>query len=167
MYITHPWQPVYDERSKILILGTMPSPKSRAYGFYYGNSQNCFWTIIARVLARAEPPSDIRSRTEFLLANRIALWDVLDSCEIKGAADNSITNPVAHRFASLLSKTQIRNIFTTGKKATELFNGLSAEEAGMKAIYLPSTSPANRAAQIKPAFFERWELVARALTTDA
>ena len=163
MYITHPWPPVYDEKSKILILGSMPSPKSRAYGFYYGNPQNCFWATLARVLGRHEPQPDIEYRTAFLLDNRIALWDVLFSCDIEGAADGSIKNPVAHRFSPLLSKTRIGAIFTTGKIATELFNELCAKEAGMEAVYLPSTSPANRAAQSKPAYIEQWSHVARKL----
>ena len=163
MYIAHPWPPLYNERSKILILGTMPSPKSRAYGCYYGNPQNCFWITVARVLAQQEPLPDIKSRTAFLLDNRIALWDVLYSCDIEGAADSSIAKPVAHHFSPLLAKTQISAIFTTGRMATELFNKLCAKEAGMEAIYLPSTSPANRAAQIKPAFIRQWEQLSRAL----
>ena len=163
MRITHPWEPVYDRRSAVLILGSMPSPKSREYGFYYGNPQNCFWETLAKVLAVKAPPPEIYARKMFLLDNRIAVWDVLHSCDIVGAADSSITNPVANRFAPLLDKTQIRRIFATGKTATRLFSKLCAEEAGMEAIYLPSTSPANRASQNKPSFFEQWEQIAHAL----
>ena len=161
--VVHPWPPVYDGQSKILILGTMPSPKSREYGGYYGNPQNCFWATLARALSLEEPAPDMPRRTEFLLKNRIALWDVLRSCEIDGAADGSITAPVANRFAPLLAKTQIYRIFTTGRVATDLFNALCRAEAGVAAEYLPSTSPANRAAQSRPAFMERWGIVAEAL----
>ena len=166
MLVTHPWPPVYDERSKILILGTMPSIKSREYGFYYGNPQNCFWAALARALAQKEPPPGKLPRSVFLLDNRVALWDVLFSCEIDGAADSSITNPVANVFAPLLAKTQIRAIFTTGRAATDLFNKLCSKEAGMQAVYLPSTSPANHAAQQKPAFEAQWGQIARALSTN-
>ena len=161
--MTHPWEPVYDRRSAVLILGSMPSPKSREYGFYYGNPQNCFWATIANVLAAEIPRPDTISRIAFLLDNRIALWDVLQSCDIEGAADSSIRNPVANHFAPLLDKTQIRRIFATGKTATRLFNTLCAEEAGMEAIYLPSTSPANRASQNKQSFIESWVKIAHVL----
>jgi len=166
MSVVHPWQPVYDERSKIFILGTIPSPKSREYGFYYGHPQNCFWVVLARSLSAAEPAPDIASRTAFLLKNRVAVWDVLRSCDIAGAADSSIVNPVANRFAPLLAKTRIDRIFTTGKTATELFNRHCAEEAGMPATYLPSTSPANRAAQSKPDFYMKWAQIACALNEN-
>ena len=164
MHITHPWPPVYDGQSKILILGSMPSPKSRECGFYYGNPQNIFWATAARVLGQDEPHADVQSRTAFLLKSRIALWDVLYSCEITGAADSSISAPVAHRFAPLLGRTQIGAVFTTGRAATELFNRLCSAEAGMTSVYLPSTSPANRAAQSKPAFLRLWGLIADALS---
>jgi hypoxanthine-DNA glycosylase len=162
--VVHPWPPVYDEHSRILILGTIPSPKSLEYGFYYGNPQNCFWRVLAGALDKAEPAPDKKSKTAFLLENRIALWDVLSSCDITGASDASISDPAANLFAPLLAKTMIKRIFTTGRAATDLFNRLCSAEAGMQAIYLPSTSPANRAAQSKPAFAVSWKQVACALT---
>ena len=141
----------------------MPSPKSVEFGFYYGNPQNCFWRTLARALEIKEPPADRASREAFLLRYGIALWDVLYSCEIEGAADESIKNPVVNKFAPLLAETRISAIFTTGKAATALFNEYCAAEAGMRAVYLPSTSPANRAAQSRPAFMEQWTRVARVL----
>jgi hypoxanthine-DNA glycosylase len=133
-------------------------------GFYYGHPQNLFWATIARVLGVDEPPRDVRLREEFLLRHRIALWDVLHACTIEGASDASITDVVPNRFAPILARSAICAIFTTGKTATELFNRLCAEEAGMTANYLPSTSPANRALQAKPAFLQQWAQVAAALS---
>jgi hypoxanthine-DNA glycosylase len=157
--IVHPWDPICDEHSRILILGSIPSPKSRENGFYYGHPQNIFWQTLADVLGEPTPASDPASKTAFLLHSRVAIWDVLHACEIDGASDMSIRNPVPNRFRPLLDKTNIAAIFTTGKKATELFNRLCAEEAGMNAIYLPSTSPANRATQATPAFLAQWAQV--------
>jgi hypoxanthine-DNA glycosylase len=154
--ITHPWEPVFDANARILILGTIPSPKSRETGFYFGHPQNCFWITLAMVLGDTPPKQDSDAKTRFLLQRRIALWDVLHACQIDGAADASIRDPVPNKFRPLLDRTEIRAIFTTGRKATDLFLNLCADEAGMDPIYLPSTSPANRATQAKPIFLETW-----------
>jgi hypoxanthine-DNA glycosylase len=143
--LTHPFAPVYDARSRVLILGSFPSPRSREFGFYYGHPQNAFWRTLATALDTAEPEPDIAARSEFLLDHRVAVWDVLHSCEIDGAADSSIKNPVANAFRPIIARSEIHTIFTTGKKATALFDTLAASEAGIPARYLPSTSPANRA----------------------
>ena len=176
MILTHPWPATYDAHSRVLILGTFPSPASREQGFYYGHSQNLFWRLLPEVLgvsaaeaaevapgASADTRTLVASRRAFVLRHRIALWDVLASCEITGAADSSIRQAQAHRFQPLLQNSQITTIFTTGRTATRLFNELAAAEAGRTAIYLPSTSPANRATQAKPAFREAWQQVAEAL----
>ena len=115
------------------------------------------------MLGQPEPHRDMESAAAFLLRNRIALWDVLQSCDIYGAADGSIANPVANRFAPLMNNSAIRAVFATGKAATDLFNKLCAEEVGMRAAYLPSTSPANRAAHGKPEFMRQWMQVADVL----
>jgi hypoxanthine-DNA glycosylase len=159
----HPFDPVYDAHSRVLILGTFPSPKSREARFYYGHPQNCFWATLALVLGEGEPASDVASKTAFLLKNRIAVWDVLHACEIKGASDAGIRNPVPNAFRPLLEASEIVAIFTTGRKATDLFNALCGAETGMTAVYLPSTSPANRACQKKPAFMAEWMRVREAL----
>jgi hypoxanthine-DNA glycosylase len=163
MLIVHPWPPLCRADSKILILGTIPSPKSREMGFYYGHPQNIFWKILAEALGAPEPPYDVPARREFALSHRVALWDVLHSCRIEGASDNSIKDPVPNKFRPLLERTKITHIFTTGKKGTELFAALCEEEAGVRSIYLPSTSPANRATQKKPEFKTQWMQVAEAL----
>ncbi|MDR1028898.1 MAG: DNA-deoxyinosine glycosylase [Clostridiales Family XIII bacterium] len=162
--VTHPWPPVCDEHSRILILGTFPSPKSREVGFYYGHPQNIFRQTLAELLNEPIPDRDRASVAAFLLRNRVALWDVIHSCEIDGASDRSIRNPKPNRFRPLIDRTDIAAIFTTGRKATELFTELCAEEAGMEAVYLPSTSPANRASQAKPSFMEQWTRILPYLT---
>lgn len=161
--VFHPWEPIIDTESKILILGSIPSPKSRETGFYYGHPQNIFWSTIAKVVAENPPENNPKDKTEFLLRNHIAIWDVLHSCEINGASDMSIKNPVPNKFKPLIERSNISAIFTTGKKATELFNKLCANEAGMQAIYLPSTSPANRGLQGKQEFWDLWNYVGEIL----
>ena len=150
----HPFEPIFDANSRVLILGSFPSPASRA-NYYYGHPQNRFWKTMAE-LFKEEMPTSREAKREFVLSHRLALWDVLHSCEIKGAEDSAIKNPIPNKFQPILSKSKICAIFTNGKKATELFQKLCAEEAGMNSIYLPSTSPANRAQQKKPEFMEQW-----------
>ena len=141
--VTPSLAPVIDAESRILLLGTMPSPKSRETGFYYGHPQNQFWNVLAAVFDTGTPQS-IPEKLAFLHAHHIALWDVLHSCEIKGAEDSSIQNPVVHDIRSLLSKAPIRQIFTTGKKATALYTKYCFPDTQRESIYLPSTSAANR-----------------------
>ncbi|MDR2099329.1 MAG: DNA-deoxyinosine glycosylase [Campylobacteraceae bacterium] len=157
--LTHPWGCVHDEHSRILILGSFPSPKSRQNGFYYGHTQNLFWRMLALVLNKPEPSADRVSKTAFLLQNQIALWDVLYSCEISGADDNTITNPIANDFSTLFKKATIKAVFTTGKKATALFKKLCSEIYGFEPFYLPSTSPANRAMQKSEEFLTQWRKI--------
>ncbi|MDR2581011.1 MAG: DNA-deoxyinosine glycosylase [Fibromonadaceae bacterium] len=142
----HPFEPIFNESSRVLILGSFPSPASRA-NYYYGHPQNRFWKTLAELFNEPMPAPDRKSKRNFILSHKLALWDVLHSCEITGADDNTIRNPVPNKFQPMLAKSQICAIFTNGKKATELFQKLCAKEAGMDAVYLPSTSPANRAQQ--------------------
>lgn len=141
-YITHTLDPVYDSRSRILILGTIPSPRSRQEGFYYGHPQNRFWRVLADVFAEDIPSGNDEKRM-FLLRHRIALWDVLKSCSIEGAADSSITNPVPNDINRILREADIRAVFTTGQKASQLYLRYCFPGTGAAAAYLPSTSPAN------------------------
>ena len=142
--IIHPLEPVFDRHSKILILGTMPSPKSRETGFYYGHPQNRFWTVMAQI-AGEDFPAGVPERKEFLLRHRIALWDVLESCLIDGADDSSISEPKVNDLSRILAVSDIQTIFTTGHKATELYRRYCRPITGRGSIYLPSTSPANQA----------------------
>lgn len=140
-HISHAFAPVYDHGSKILILGTMPSPKSREEGFYYGHPRNRFWPIVAQLLA-SPLPATIEEKKQLLLANGIALWDVLASCSIRGAADSSITEAKPNDIGPLLQAAPIAAIFTNGKKAAALWQRFSPQNAP-PAFPLPSTSPAN------------------------
>ena len=137
--IHHTLAPVFDGNSRILLLGTMPSPKSRQEGFYYMHPQNRFWPVLGAVLNLPVPP-DREGKRALLLENHIALWDVLASCEISGSADSSIRQPEPNNFSLIFSKAVIRMVFTTGKTAQRWFERFSDRQS----ICLPSPSPANR-----------------------
>lgn len=160
-FVRHTLEPVYDKHSRVLILGTMPSPKSREAGFYYMHPRNRFWTALSQVLG--EPmPADNEERRKLLLRHGVALWDVLASCDIDGADDGSIKNPVPNDIGSILACTEIQTIFTTGKKATELYKQYCYPFAKQPSIYLPSTSPANCRHSTEQDLIEAYRQVARA-----
>lgn len=142
MRVEHEFGPFYDKDSKVLILGSIPSPKSREQGFYYGHPRNRFWMVLADVLGE-ELPETLEAKKLMLTKHHIALWDVLDSCEIKGASDTSIKNPVANDMNVILDKADIKAIFTTGAKADDLYKKMCYSVCGVPSIKLPSTSPAN------------------------
>lgn len=146
--VLHTIPPVYDQNSRILILGTMPSPKSRETGFYYGHPRNRFWPVLAAVL-EAPVPRDIQEKKALVQKYRIALWDVLASCEIAGAQDASIRNPQPNPIETLLSSSEIRAVFTTGQTAYRLYQKYCLDKTGIPAISLPSTSPANAAVSLE------------------
>lgn len=141
-YITHNFKPVFDENSRILMLGTMPSPKSREVGFYYGHPRNRFWKVMSDV-CEEKCPETIEEKIEFARSNRIAIWDVLAGCDICGADDSSIRNPKANDMNEVLEYAEIQAIFTTGTKAYELYQKYCFPQTGIQAVKLPSTSPAN------------------------
>ena len=141
-HVTHTFEPVYDENSKILILGSLPSVKSREQGFYYGHPQNRFWKVLAKLLNWEEPVT-IEEKKKMLLENKIAVWDVLESCDIQGSSDSSIKNPVAADIPGLLQKTNIRKIYVNGTTAGKYYKKYILPKTGMEAIVLQSTSPLN------------------------
>lgn len=143
-HIYHTFSPVFDENSEVLILGSFPSVKSREQGFYYGHSQNRFWKVLAAVCG-CEVPETIEAKKSMLLVKHIAIWDVIDSCDIIGSSDSSIKNVVPADIAGILSKTKITRIFANGKTAGKLYEKFCREKTGIDAIILPSTSPANAA----------------------
>ncbi len=142
MLVNHTLEPIYDEHSKVLILGTMPSLKSRELNFYYAHPKNRFWPVLSRVYGE-EIPHDIVAKKEFLHRHHLALFDVLKSCDIANSQDSSIRNPVPNDLGPILASSQITHIFTTGKKAYELYQKLIYPHTHIAAYYLPSTSPAN------------------------
>ena len=143
-HIVHSFEPVYDKDSEILILGTLPSVKSRENNFYYGHKQNRFWKVIATLLK--EPvPDTIEEKKAMLLAHRIALWDVIQSCDIKGSSDSSIKNVQPTDIGMILEKTNVTQIYANGNKAGQLYKRYQFPVTGIEATVLPSTSPANAA----------------------
>lgn len=141
--IVHPLEPLYTERSRVLVLGTIPSPKSREVGFYYGHPQNRFWKVLGELFDEPEPLG-IEHRTAFLHAHGIALWDVLASCTIVGASDASIVDPVPNDLTRIANAAPLEVVFTTGAKATALYRRFGAPQLpGIAHVGLPSTSPAN------------------------
>ena len=143
-HIIHPIPPFYDKNSKILILGSFPSVKSREQMFFYGHPQNRFWKVIAQVF-KDEVPVTVPDKKAFLTKHHIALWDVIASCDIKGSSDASITNVVANDLSVILDVADIRGIFVNGKTAEKYYKLYSEDITCRKVVCLPSTSPANAA----------------------
>lgn len=141
---SHELEPIYDENSRILILGSFPSVKSREVSFYYGHPQNRFWKVLAAVFGE-KLPLTTAEKTEFLKRNRIALWDVIERCEISGSSDNSIRNVVPTELDRILSAAKIEKIFINGSTAARLYDKYQRGGIAVEAIKLPSTSPANAA----------------------
>lgn len=140
--VVHPIEPVFDENSRILILGTMPSPKSREAMFYYAHPQNRFWRVMFSLFGE-EFSTDTEKRRQLCIDHGIALWDVVKSCEIEGAADSSIKNAEPNDLGRILEKADITAAFTTGKTAEKLYKKLCQPKIGIPAIVLPSPSGAN------------------------
>ena len=141
-HITHSFEPIYNEDSEILILGTLPSVKSRENNFYYGHKQNRFWKLLAK-LCEEETPQTVEEKTTMLLRHHIAIWDVIQSCDIKGSSDSSIKNAVPNDFSFILKTAPIRQIYTNGGTAYKLYHKYCEKVTGFEAVKLPSTSPAN------------------------
>ena len=144
MRVTHTFEPVYDGNSEILVLGTFPAVKSRESAFYYGHPQNRFWKVLAG-LTGEEVPGSIAEKKTLLLKHRIAIWDVIRSCDIEGSSDSSIRSVEANDIAGLLRVSRIREIYGNGDKACQLYNRFCREQTGKEIHRLPSTSPANAA----------------------
>lgn len=142
--VFHTLEPVYDGNSRILILGSFPSVRSRQRDFYYGHPQNRFWKLMERLLKEPFPP-DYESRKGILLLRGIALWDVIESCDIKGSSDQSIRNVVPMDLNRILKAARIRQIITNGGTAHGLYMKYCRKQTGRDAVRCPSTSPANAA----------------------
>lgn len=140
--LTHPVEPIFNEESKTLILGSFPSIKSREMKFFYCHPQNRFWNVMAR-LCGSEYPQSNENKKELILSNHFALWDVIHSCEIEGSSDSTIKNVVPNDISIILNNSKVDRIFVNSKKAESLYKKYIEKEVGIKAAYLPSTSPAN------------------------
>ena len=142
--ICHPFPPIYDGNSRILILGSFPSVKSREQLFFYGHPQNRFWRVTAAVYG-SEAPGTIPEKKEFLLSHGIALWDVITSCEITGSSDSSIKNVAVNDLSPIFAASDIKRIFVNGQTAKRFYDRYTKPLVGREAAVLPSTSPANAA----------------------
>ena len=143
-HITHPFAPVFDAESEILILGTLPSVKSRESWFYYGHPQNRFWRVLAHLYGAAIPETDLEKKA-LLIQNHVALWDVIQSCDIHGSSDSSIRNVVPADLHRIIHVAGIRKIYANGAKAAALYRKYQLPITGIDIVSLPSTSPANAA----------------------
>ena len=143
-HIIHPFPPLYDSESEILILGSFPSVKSREQKFFYGHKQNRFWKVMAAVLETAVPET-IEEKKKMLYRHHIALWDSIYSCDIIGSSDSSIKNPVPTDLGQIIAGSKIRKIFCNGAASGICFKKYQEKELQITADILPSTSPANAA----------------------
>ncbi|MBQ5968733.1 MAG: DNA-deoxyinosine glycosylase [Clostridia bacterium] len=140
--LTHPIPPVFDEHSRVLILGSFPSVKSRAAQFFYGHPQNRFWPLMAALFG--EPAGETpKEKTAFLLRHHIALWDVIAACEITGSADSTIKNVTPNDLSPIFGTANLRAVLTNGKTADTLYRRYLEPQTHRSAVCLPSTSPAN------------------------
>lgn len=155
--ITHPIAPVFDEHSRILILGSFPSVKSREEMFFYGHPQNRFWKVLAAVL-ECPVPGTVEEKKKMLLSNGVALWDVIASCEITGSADSSIRNVIPNDLRPILERANIEAIFVNGKTSEKYYKKYLQDTVGRKAQCLPSTSPANAAWSLER-LVEAWRVI--------
>lgn len=160
-HVSHEFDPVFDEHSKVLILGSFPSVKSRENQFYYGHPQNRFWKVIAG-LTDSDIPQTIEEKKTMLLKHGIAIWDVIESCDIIGSSDSSIKNVVPADIERVLSNSQIKYIYANGGTAKRLYEKYCQKQTGYEIIGLPSTSPANAAYSLDR-LLECWQIVRKVL----
>ncbi len=155
--LKHEFEPLFNENSRILILGSFPSVKSREQQFYYGHPQNRFWKVIAGLYG-SPVPQTVEEKKALLLENGIALWDVIAECEIVGSSDSSIRNVVPNDLSQILDRAEIRQIYTNGGTAKRLFDKFQQKTCGRTAVGLPSTSPANAAFSLER-LLQEWQCI--------
>lgn len=155
-HVEHTFKPVYDENSKVLILGSFPSVKSREQNFYYGHPRNRFWKVIANI-TNTDVPESIEDKKKMLLKNNIAIWDVIKSCSIKGSSDSSIKDVVVNDIAEVVRNSKIDRIFANGDKAFKLYKKY-CKDIEIEIEKLPSTSPANAAYSIDR-LIDEWKVI--------
>ena len=154
--LVHPFPPIFDEESRILILGSFPSVRSREDGFYYAHPQNRFWRIMETLFDTKLNTVD--EKKEFLHREHIALWDSIAECRIKGSSDAAIEDARANDIKGLIEKTRISAIFTNGNKSDEVYRKYAYKDTGIEAMKLPSTSPANAAYSLQK-LVECWKMI--------
>ena len=160
-HVTHNFPPLFAPDSRALILGSIPSPKSREQAFFYGHPQNRFWTVLAAVFGEPAPQT-IEDKRSLALRHRIAMWDTLAACDIRGASDTSIRNPVPNDLPWLIAQTRVRAVFCTGATSYKYYKKLCQPQTAIEAVCLPSTSPAN-AAWSKERLIQAYSVIAQAV----
>ena len=155
--IIHPIPPLFDKNSKTLILGSFPSVKSRETAFFYGHPQNRFWSVLAAIYG-IDKPETVEEKKKLILENNLALWDVIASCEIVGSSDSSISDVTANNLSVIINNSKIERIFVNGKTAEKYYNKYTYPKTGIKAVCLPSTSPANAAWKLEK-LVEKWSII--------
>lgn len=163
-HVIHKIPPVYNKNSQILILGSFPSVKSREGRFFYHHKQNRFWKVLSTIVNDVLPET-IDEKKVFLLKNHIAVWDVIASCDIEGSSDSSIKNAVPNDFSDILKAAPIRKIYTNGGTAYKLYHKYCEKVTGIKAMKLPSTSPANASYSLDRLISE-WKVIADQISKD-
>ena len=155
--IVHPIPPLFDKNSKTLILGSFPSVKSREAAFFYGHPQNRFWSVLA-IIYGIPKPETVEEKSKLVLKNNLALWDVIASCEIVGSSDSSITDVTANNLSVIIENSKVEKIFVNGKTAEKYYNKYTYAKTGIKAVCLPSTSPAIAAWNLER-LVEAWKII--------
>lgn len=155
--VSHPIPPVFDRNSKVLILGSFPSVKSREAQFFYGHPQNRFWKVTSAVFGAPEPHT-VEEKKSFLHSHGIAVWDVIASCDIEGSSDSSIKNVIPNDLTVILDSSDIQTIFVNGKTAEKFYNKYVKDAIGREAVCLPSTSPANAAWSLER-LIDEWKVI--------
>ena len=163
-HVIHKIPPVYNKNSQILILGSFPSVKSREGRFFYHHKQNRFQKVLSTIVNDVLPET-IDEKKDFLLKNHIAVWDVIASCDIEGSSDSSIKNAVPNDFSDILKAAPIRKIYTNGGTAYKLYHKYCEKVTGIKAMKLPSTSPANASYSLDRLISE-WKVIADQISKD-
>lgn len=153
----HPVEPLFNENSRVLILGTFPSPKSREGKFFYHHPQNRFWKVMA-ALTGSPVPETIEEKKELILSNGFAVWDVVKSCRVTGASDSSIKDVVPTDLSIILDHAPIEKIYANGGTAYKLYMKYSYPKTGRPIEKLPSTSPANAAWSLER-LIEAWSVI--------
>ena len=155
--VIHPFRPLFQADSKILILGSFPSVKTREYGFFYCHPRNRFWPLLARIFD-VTLSADLEERRAFLLKHRIAVYDVINRCDIIGSSDSSIQNAIPSDLSPIFHEADIQQVFCNGGTAHRYYQKYQEQQTGRKAVRLPSTSPANARYSMED-LYKHWKII--------